>query len=105
MNQEFCADGPAVLIERDPRTLVIADPHFGVEADLHRRGLYFQSATAARLNRLLAIIDQSDPDYLVVLGDLKHMIPYVTWQEKNEVPTVLKTDPGQNRVPARARKP
>lgn len=90
MNPEFYADGPAILIERDSRTLVIADPHFGVEADLHRRGLHFQSATKARADRLLAIIDQSDPDHLVVLGDLKHMIPYVTWQEKNEVPSVLK---------------
>ncbi|MDV0444102.1 metallophosphoesterase [Methanorbis rubei] len=89
MNPEFYADGPAVLIERNSRTLVIADPHFGVETDLHRRGLHFQSATQSRLTRLLAIIEKSEPDYLVVLGDLKHMIPYVTYQEKNEVPKVL----------------
>lgn len=90
MNPEFYPDGPAVLIERQERTLVIADPHFGVEADLHRRGLHFRSATASRLARLLAVIEESNPDYLVVLGDLKHMIPYVTYQEKNEVPEVLK---------------
>ncbi len=90
MNPEFYAEGPAILIERTMRTLVIADPHFGVEADLHRRGLHFQSATLSRLARLLTIIEQSDPDYLVILGDLKHMIPYVTYQEKNEVPQVLK---------------
>ncbi|MDV0442578.1 metallophosphoesterase [Methanorbis furvi] len=89
MNPKFYADGPAVLIERNSRTLVIADPHFGVEADLHRRGLHFQSATQSRLSRLLGIIEKSEPDYLVVLGDLKHMIPYVTYQEKTEVPQVL----------------
>ena len=90
MHPEFYENGPAILIERSVRTLVIADPHFGVEADLHRHGIHFPSATASRLSRLLSIIDESDPDYLVVLGDLKHMIPYVTYQEKQEVPGVLK---------------
>lgn len=89
MNPEFYETGPAILIERNERTLVIADPHFGVEADLHRHGLHFPSRTNIRLARLLEIIEKSDPDTLVVLGDLKHMIPYVTYQEKNEMPNVL----------------
>lgn len=90
MQPVFYPDGPAALIERKERVLVIADPHFGVEADLHRHGLHFESRTRLRLERLTALIDESDPDYLVVLGDLKHMIPYVTRQEKVEVPAVLK---------------
>jgi len=89
MQPEFYAEGPAILIERQERILVIADPHFGVEADLHRHGLHFQSATDARMSRLLTIIEQSDPDYLIVLGDLKHMIPYVTYQERIEMPEIL----------------
>ncbi len=90
MQPEFYADGPAVLIGRQERSLVIADPHFGVEADLHRHGLHFQSSTDSRLARLLAVIEQADPDYLIVLGDLKHMIPYVTYQERTEMPEVLR---------------
>lgn len=90
MEPVFYSEGPAVLIERKEKILVIADPHFGVEADLHRHGLHFQSQTNQRLNRLLSLIDKSLPDYLVVLGDLKHMIPYVTHQEKVEMPKVLK---------------
>ena len=90
MQPEFYAEGPAILIERQERILVIADPHFGVEADLHRHGLHFQSATDARMSRLLTIIEQSDPDYLIVLGDLKHMIPYVTYQERIEMPEILR---------------
>ncbi|HJJ48005.1 MAG TPA: metallophosphoesterase [Methanocorpusculum sp.] len=89
MQPEFYENGPAVLIERQERCLVIADPHFGVEADLHRHGLHFESRTQERLKRILSIIDESDPDYLIVLGDLKHMIPYVTHQEKAEMPEVL----------------
>ncbi|HJJ60373.1 MAG TPA: metallophosphoesterase [Methanocorpusculum sp.] len=90
MEPVFFPDGPAALIERQKRVLVIADPHFGVEADLHRRGLHFESRSRLRLNRLLSIIDESDPDYLVVLGDLKHMIPYVTRQERFEMPEILR---------------
>jgi len=89
MEPEFYPEGPALAIERKERVLVIADPHFGVEADLHRHGLHFESQSKARLDRLLSIIDESDPDYLVVLGDLKHMIPYVTYQERTEMPKIL----------------
>jgi len=90
MEPIFYPEGPAILIERSKRVLVIADPHFGVEADLHRHGLHFQSRTRQRLGRLTNLIDESEPDYLVVLGDLKHMIPYITRQEKVEMPRVLK---------------
>ena len=91
MEPEFYPTGPAVTIERREKVLAIADPHFGVEADLHRKGLHFESRSALRLERLMEIIEESDPDYLVVLGDLKHMIPYVTRQEKAEMPQILKT--------------
>ncbi|MBQ4134723.1 MAG: metallophosphoesterase [Methanocorpusculum sp.] len=91
MEPEFYPTGPAVGIERRERVLAIADPHFGVEADLHRKGLHFESRSALRLERLMEIIEESDPDYLVVLGDLKHMIPYVTRQEKAEMPQILRT--------------
>ncbi len=90
MEPIFYPEGPATLLERKKRVLVIADPHFGVEADLHRYGLHFESRTKQRLQRLTGLIDESDPDYLVVLGDLKHMIPYVTRQEKFEMPKVLR---------------
>ncbi|HJJ60342.1 MAG TPA: metallophosphoesterase [Methanocorpusculum sp.] len=90
MEPLFCPEGPAVLIERSLRVLVIADPHFGVEADLLRKGLHFESRSRLRLERLVSIIDKTDPDCLVVLGDLKHMIPYVTRQEKVEMPQILR---------------
>ena len=91
MEPEFYPTGPAVGIERREKVLAIADPHFGVEADLHRKGLHFESRSALRLERLMEIIEESDPDYLVGLGDLKHMIPYVTRQEKAEMPQILRT--------------
>jgi 3',5'-cyclic AMP phosphodiesterase CpdA len=89
MNLEFFKDGPALIIEGDQRLLVVADLHFGIEADLAAHGLHFRSRSAERVKRLLKIIDTADPDLLILLGDVKHSIPSLTRQEFNELPGIL----------------
>jgi len=97
MNLEFLKDGPALVIEGEQRLLVVADLHFGIEADLAAHGLHFRSRSAERLERLLKIIDAADPEMLVLLGDIKHSIPSLTRQEFNELPGIL--DALRSRVP------
>lgn len=89
MNLEFIGEGPALVVTAEERHLVVADLHFGIEADLAMHGLHFRSRSRARLERLLKIIDQSDPDSLVLLGDIKHSIPTLTRQEYYELPRIL----------------
>jgi uncharacterized protein len=89
MKSSFFPRGPAVVIENDERVLIIADLHFGIEADLAAHGLHFRSRSEARLDRALSIIDEADPDKLVLLGDIKHSIPSLTWQEYHEMPKIL----------------
>jgi uncharacterized protein len=89
MNLEFIGDGPALVVGGEKRYLVIADLHFGIEADLATRGLHFRSRSQDRLERLLAIMDQADPDGLILLGDVKHSIPSITRQEYYELPRIL----------------
>ena len=89
MNLEFFKDGPALIIEGEQRLLVVADLHFGIEADLAAHGLHFRSRSAERIERLLKIIDTADPDMLILLGDVKHSIPSLTRQEFNELPGIL----------------
>jgi metallophosphoesterase superfamily enzyme len=91
MNLEFIGDGPALVVEGASRYLVAADLHFGIEADLALHGLHFRSRSKARLERLLAIVDRTDPDGLVLLGDVKHSIPSITRQEYYELPRILAT--------------
>ncbi|HJX55778.1 MAG TPA: metallophosphoesterase, partial [Methanoregula sp.] len=74
MKMEFFGDGPALVIEGESRLLVVADLHFGIEADLAAHGLHFGSRSTDRLERLLKIVDSADPDMLVLLGDIKHSI-------------------------------
>jgi metallophosphoesterase superfamily enzyme len=91
MNLEFIGDGPALVVTGEERYLVVADLHFGIEADLALHGLHFRSRSKDRLERLLAIVDRADPDGLVLLGDVKHSIPSVTRQEYYELPRILDT--------------
>jgi hypothetical protein len=99
MNLEFIGDGPALVVTGDERYLVVADLHFGIEADLAVHGLHFRSRSRGRLERLLAIVDRADPDGLVLLGDVKHSIPSVTRQEYYELPRILAMV--RDRVPLR----
>jgi metallophosphoesterase superfamily enzyme len=97
MNMEFIGDGPALVIEEELRLLIVADLHFGIEADLAAHGLHFKSRSADRLDHLLKTIDKADPDQLIILGDLKHSIPSLTRQEYFELPKIL--DSLRNRIP------
>jgi len=91
MNMEFIGEGPALVIEGELRLLIVADLHFGIEADLAAHGLYFRSRSADRLERLMKNIEAADPDMLVLLGDVKHSIPSLTRQEYHEMPGILDT--------------
>ena len=91
MKLEFIGDGPALVIEGEERLLIVADLHFGIEADLRAHGLHFRSRSADRLERLLKVIDRADADALVLLGDVKHSIPSLTRQEFYEMPGILRS--------------
>ena len=97
MKMEFVGEGPALVIEGEERLLVVADLHFGIEADLAVHGLHFKSRSAARLERLMKVIDTTAPDTLLLLGDVKHSIPTITRQEFHELPWIL--DQLRDRIP------
>lgn len=69
-------DAPAAIARLDgAKALVIADYHAGIEAGLrYERGVELPSQADARRDRLLALLDRTDPDRLVVLGDLGHRV-------------------------------
>jgi len=55
--------------------LLVADYHAGYEAGLrYERGVDVPSRAPGRRERLLALLERTDPDRLVVLGDLMHSI-------------------------------
>jgi hypothetical protein len=69
--------------------LVIADLHNGIEFELFKKGASIPSQTEKKLERIKRIIKDTEPEKLIILGDLKHNIPVTSRQEYNEVPWFL----------------
>ncbi|WP_276272328.1 metallophosphoesterase [Haloarcula litorea] len=75
MRVEPVPDSPAATVETDgERLLAVADYHAGIEAGLRYEGVELASAAESRRERLLALVDRSGADRVVVLGDLGHAI-------------------------------
>lgn len=97
MQLHFIENGPALLVEQDRRVLVVADLHMGIESGLERHGVHIASRSAARADRVIACIEETKPDLLLLLGDVKHNVPVTSRQEYRELPGVLRSF--RDRVP------
>lgn len=82
---------PALIVTNNETSLVVADIHLGIEWDLYRSGINLPSQMKGRLDRLLGYIQTNLPDRVILLGDVKHNVPQVSWQEKDEIPRFLET--------------
>jgi metallophosphoesterase superfamily enzyme len=80
---------PALTVTNSETALVIADIHLGIECDLYRSGINLPSRMKERLIRIEGYIEEVNPDRIVLLGDIKHNVPQVSWQERDEIPRFL----------------
>ncbi len=80
---------PLLLVEGRERVLVAADLHLGMEYELWLCGVSIPSQTERILERLQNQIAKTEPDRLLLLGDVKHNVPKVSWQERREIPNFL----------------
>jgi hypothetical protein len=72
------------------RALLIADYHAGIEAGLrYERGVELRSNADRRRERVLSLLDRTDADRLVVLGDLGHRIGASGSAESDEIAALL----------------
>ena len=77
---------PAMLIGD---ILIIADLHIGIEKELEKSGINIPSQMHALQARIDALLSETKARHLIILGDVKHMVPSVSWQEKREIPEFL----------------
>lgn len=81
------ADQPALLLERErERALVVADLHLGWEVTLARQGIHVPSQVPRLLSKLQKILDETQPQQLILLGDIKHAVAKVELEEWKYVP-------------------
>jgi putative SbcD/Mre11-related phosphoesterase len=83
----------AVATHTDGRALVIADYHAGIEAVLSHEGVELASRARQRRDRLQALLTETEPDRLVILGDLVHAIGDPWETERSEVTSLLEMLP------------
>jgi hypothetical protein len=82
---------PAAVADVDRgRALVVADYHAGIEAGLrYESGVELPSRAEERRERLLALCARTDPDRLVLLGDLAHRIGGPRGPERDELDALV----------------
>jgi putative SbcD/Mre11-related phosphoesterase len=78
--------GERALHLPEARAVVVGDLHVGLESDLRHAGVNIPSQTERMRERLRAIVERTAATRLIVIGDLKHKIPYATRQERSELP-------------------
>jgi putative SbcD/Mre11-related phosphoesterase len=81
---------PAATADTDgERLLVVADYHAGIEVGLQREGVEVRNHGPDRIDRLLGLLAETDPDRLVILGDLAHAIGDPWYDERDELKDLL----------------
>jgi len=76
-------------VENELKTLVIADLHLGIEAVLRQKGVNIGSQTAKMLDMVTACVKEKEPDAIVLLGDIKHAVPQISFTDRKDVPQFL----------------
>lgn len=85
-------DYPALLhTEEHHKTLIIADLHLGWEINLAHRGIHIPSQATKILQKLLKVISITNPETLIILGDVKHTIARAESGEWKDIPEFFET--------------
>jgi putative SbcD/Mre11-related phosphoesterase len=85
----FIKNCPALFLEKI-RVLAITDLHIGIEYELYKSGINIPSQVKEIKKILEDLIKQTRAKRLVILGDLKHDVPGISYQEMREIPQLLK---------------
>ncbi len=86
MTFKFVTGEPALLTGK---ALVIADLHLGAERDYRAAGMSMPSQTAAIEARITGLLRRTKARRLIILGDVKHRVPGISFQEEREVPAFI----------------
>jgi putative SbcD/Mre11-related phosphoesterase len=82
-------DEPALLLT-EKKLLVAADLHIGIESELQQNGLHVPSQTNVMEQRLITLLTTYHIQDIILLGDIKHMIPSISIQERTDVKRFLR---------------
>jgi hypothetical protein len=82
----FITNQPAMKIKE---YLVISDLHLGITRDLWQSGVSLPSQVKTLSERLNKLKKSTGAKKLIILGDVKHKVPGISFQETREIPEFL----------------
>jgi putative SbcD/Mre11-related phosphoesterase len=82
----FLINEPAIIINK---ALVIADLHIGITRELYESGVSIPSQVKKMVDKIHRLKKMTGAEELVILGDIKHKVPGISWQELREIPEFL----------------
>lgn len=82
----FVVNKPAMVVGD---YLVIADVHVGITKAIKEAGILLPSQVEKLAGQINALGRAMKAGKLIILGDLKHEIPRISWQERIEIPQLL----------------
>lgn len=71
------------------RILVIGDLHLGIEHELYKEGITIAPQAEKLYEELTRLIKMTRSEKLVILGDLKHKIPGISFRELRQIPKFM----------------
>jgi len=79
---------PALYLSKE-RAVVITDLHLGIEYEIFHSGITIPSQIEKIEKRIDELIKMAKAKHLIILGDVKHQVPNISWQEYREIPKFL----------------
>ncbi len=91
MSIRFINNKPALLISdrKHGKILAIADLHLGIEHELYKAGITIAPQVEKLLKQINKLIKLTKANRLVIIGDLKHKIPGISFRELKELPKLM----------------
>ena len=87
----FLHGKPAALItdRKHGRILAIADVHLGIEHELYSNGIVIAPQAEKFYKEIESLLRITKAGKLVIIGDLKHKIPGISFREVRELPKLI----------------
>ena len=81
--------GEPALFVKKLNLIIIADLHIGIESELREHGLHTPSQTKQMTQHIISLCEKYYAKQLILLGDIKHNIPFSPFQERYDIKQFL----------------
>jgi len=79
---------PALTVDG---SLVVADIHIGIEHELSLSGIHIPTQVQRRTERILSYLESTKAHRVILLGDIKHNVPWASECEREDIPHFLRS--------------